>query len=87
MSCVPAITWFQRRGELTLVLTCRGAEGEPTLHICPQELNLGWGSYSLSARFLNRVDEATASWKQSGTKPSLFDQKTPTVRRYAQAPT
>ena len=77
---VPTITWFQRRGELTLVLTCRGAEGEPTLEICPQELNLGWGSYSLSARFLNPVAEATASWRQSGTKLEL------SVRKAASGP-
>ena len=80
MPDVPTITWFQRRGELTLVLTCRGAEGEPALEICPQELNLSWGSYSLSARFLNPVAEATASWRQSGTKLEL------SVRKAASGP-
>ena len=42
MPDTPTIAWFQRRGELTLALTCRGAEGEPTLRICPQELDLSW---------------------------------------------
>ena len=80
MSTSPTIAWFQRRGELTLVLTCRGAEGEPSLEICPQELNLSWGSYSLSARFLNPVEEATASWRKSGTKLEL------SVRKVASGP-
>ena len=80
MPDTPTIAWFQRRGELTLVLTCRGAEGEPTLRICPQELDLSWGSYSFSARFLNPVAEETASWRQSGTKLEL------SVRKAASGP-
>ena len=78
MPDVPTVAWFQRRGELTLVIGCAGAQGEPALKIGAEELSLSWGSYNLSARFLKPVVEATASWRKSGMKLELGVRKAAT---------
>lgn len=71
MPKVPSVSWFQRRGQLTLVFSCNGAQGAPTSVVAAEELKLTWDTYELSARFLKPVAEKTASWRKVGHADKL----------------
>ena len=63
----PGVSWFQRRGQLTLTISCAAAEGEPALDVSAEELTLTWGVYALRACFLKPVAEGSASWRKVGS--------------------
>ena len=51
MSKVPKITWSQRKGSLSLFITCPGESGDPQLKLASdEECFIKWGEYNFQVR-------------------------------------
>lgn len=65
----PTVAWFQRRGQLTLVLTCSNAPADPppTVEVAAEELRFSWGpEFEIHAPFLKPVDPSSVEWHTKG---------------------
>ena len=65
----PTVAWFQRRGQLTLVLTCSSAPADPppTVEVAADELRFSWGpEFEMHVPFLKPVDPSSAEWHTKG---------------------
>lgn len=65
----PAVAWHQRRGQLTLVLTCSNAPTDPppTIEAVAEELRFSWGpEFEMHAPFLKPVDPSSLAWHTKG---------------------
>ena len=74
----PRISWWQRRSQLFLVISCPNSgakpDGEPSYDVVDESsVSFAWGSISFTGEFLKPVNKESAKWERTGpTKQSVL---------------